>query len=293
MSWSIFTSDGSPFTPLPPADWYIAKAEAKAAKAEAKAAKKAGKHAGKAENKQAKSEMQDKKNETECKALTATFIPEPQQTMLCHIVLAGNCDNRAVAKGYSLSVDSSNKHDHFDKSGIWTMSTAHTEKASLWSVLQGGHIPEGLVELQVAGHMDGRDTAQGWTLMVASDSKAPHKRDGSSAYTLATRHKNKKGGFWAIEPCQQDGSKCMLRYAGNRDGRQGAENWYLAVHGSTSRDHRDDASSYTMVTRNAKKASLWEMHPYWGAVPQPPAKKLERDAAGSLCSRPPTEPFNQ
>jgi len=262
--WQLQLADGSTFKPAAPAQWYegkkVAKAEAKAAKAEAKVMK--------AEVKALKAEAKKAEN-------------AEGTHMLATVVLAGNMDGRDVAVGSSLAVHGSQDSDIFDKNGTFTIVTAENSKASLWRIEQGGWVPPGLVSLSVAGNIDARSCAQDWTLIVSQAAKAPHKRDNGSAYTIATRAGNKKGGLFEIEPHHDDPNKCRLRYVGNRDGRAGAQGWYLAVHGSDKRDSRDDISSYTIVTRDAGKASLWEIKPFWGAVPTPAVKHCELDGCGN------------
>lgn len=251
VAWQLLT-DGVPCVVPPPKEWYEKKIAAKAAKA----------------------------------AAPATAVPKqaPVQDMLSTIAVAGNHDRRSAGKGSFLSVHDSKKADIFDKNGTWSMVTSESKKASIWSIQRGGWIPDGLVHLTVSGNLDGRTTAQSWSLMVASDSKAPHSRDRSSAYVLATRPMDKKGGLWTIDPSPEDPSKCTLRYAGNRDGRTAAEGFYLAVHGTAQWDRRDSVSQYVIVTKDVSKASLWDIRPFWGKIPAPPAppcKQVELDVSGN------------
>lgn len=253
VAWRLIACDGSPFTAPPPEKWYVDKVAAKAAAKEA---------------------------ETTVTKV-ATPAAAPMQKMLYTLTVAGNVDGRAAAKGSLLSVHASDKKDIFDNNGTWAMATSQGKKASIWSIEQGGWVPDGLVTIAVAGNCDGRTTAMDWSLMVANDAKPPHRRDACSAYVLTTRTMGKKGGLWAIEPCAEDRGLCRLRYAGNRDGRAGAEGFYLAVHNSRGDDKRDAVSSYAIVTRDAAKASLWDMRPFWGAIPPPQRKKVELDSAGN------------
>lgn len=248
--WQFFIRD-TPFTPVAPAAWYTKKLAAKKAEKEA--------------------------------VEEQTRSAAPVSSQLTTISLAGNRDGRQVSVGSHLSIHESLEKDVFDANGTWAMVTAKSDATTLWRMERGGWVPDGLVSLEVAGNVDGRTTAQHWSLMVSHDSKAPHKRDGSSAYLIATRTMGKKGGLWAVEACREDPTKCVLRYAGNRDGRKVAEGYYLAVHASRKGDHRDADSNYAIVTKDARKASLFDIRPYWGEVPPPPQppKQLELDAAGN------------
>merc|ERR1711966_222764 len=54
-----------------------------------------------------------------------------------------------------------------------------------------------------------------------------------------------------------------------------------AVHESKKSDVRDGNSSYCLVTRDQRKASIWEVRPFWAAVPTPTRPPVQLDAAGT------------
>jgi hypothetical protein len=255
--WELQRAQREAFVPQPPADWYLEKKEKKEKKAAAESKKAAG---------GSKAAVQPKAS---------------PQGILSTITLAGNRDGRSNAVGAHLAVHASDKRDTFDKNGNWAIVTQEATKASLFRIEQGDWVPPGLISLTLEGNLDGRVCAQGWTTMVSHDKKEPHKRDGCSAYLLVTDPMNKKGGLWQVEPWDCDPSKCALRYVGNRDGRTQAMHWYMAVHGSNDRDQRDNSSQYVCVTKDAKKASLWDIRPFWGSIPPPPQNTLKFDMAGN------------
>lgn len=299
--WRLVADGGQPFVAVPPAQWYVdkmaakeaAKAEKHALKAEKQAAK-AAKEAVKAEKIAAKEAAKAEKIAAKeaAKAEKIAAKVEKQATkeagkaakssevskMLSTITLAGNCDGRDVSMGWHLAVHGSNKRDELDANGQFTIVSANRSTSSLWHLETGGWVPPGLVSLTMEGNMDGRSIARGWTLIVASTTKPPHKRDNTSAYMCVTKTCDRKGGLFAVEPWASDPSKCLLRYVGNRDNRPDAEGWYLAVHGSSPLDQRDKTSQYVIVTKDAAKASLWDIRPFWGAVPTP---AVSLDASGN------------
>jgi hypothetical protein len=202
----------------------------------------------------------------------------PEQSMLATIVISGNLDGRTAAVDSHLAVHASTAKDTKDKHATWLMATSEAPKATVWSVVQGGSVPAGMVSLRVAGNRDGRQTCVGHVLQVCRVGKAPDMRDACSAYVVALDGHDKKGGLFQIEPCDQDPSLCMLRYAGNLDGRPDAQGWYLAAHNTNPKDARDGVSQYLFVTNQAGKASVFSIRPFWAQLPQP---TTELDAMGN------------
>jgi len=147
--------------------------------------------------------------------------------------------------------------------------TSSEGKRSFWEVSTPEWCPEGTFALNVSGNADGRNVAKEWALMI----RECDKRDGNSAYVVATRTMNKKGGIWTFEAVEGSSTVGALKYVGNRDGRRDAIGWYLAVHDSVKKDGRDKSSSYVIATKEAAKATLWEL----SAIPAGIAKVVAVD----------------
>jgi len=134
------------------------------------------------------------------------------------------------------------------------MGTASESKRSFWEVSTPEWCPEGTFALSVSGNADGREVAKEWALMI----RECDKRDGNSAWVVAARTMNRKGGIWTFEAVEGSSTVGALKYVGNRDGRPDAIGWYLAVHDSNEKDWRDKSSSYVIATKEAATATLWE-----------------------------------